>query len=182
MATASGSERRKGLFATKDDRHARRATRRRRARRCSARRRPARPDRARPRRDHRHRHLRRSSARRSATPARRSSSPSSSPASPARSPRSPSRSWPRRSRSPAAPTRTRYATLGELVAWIIGWDLILEYAVSVAAVAVGWGQYFNDLLDSLFGFTLPDSLAARPARAARSTCRPSSSCSRSPRC
>ena len=33
-----------------------------------------------------------------------------------------------------------YATLGELVAWIIGWDLILEYGVSVAAVAVGWGQ------------------------------------------
>jgi basic amino acid/polyamine antiporter, APA family len=55
-----------------------------------------------------------------------------------------------------------YATLGELAAWIIGWDLILEYAVSVAAVAVGWGQYFNNLADSLFGFTLPDSLAAPP--------------------
>ena len=41
-----------------------------------------------------------------------------------------------------------YATMGELVAWIIGWDLILEYGVSVAAVAVGWGQYFNELLDS----------------------------------
>src|SRR3954447_4006782 len=48
-----------------------------------------------------------------------------------------------------------YVTMGELVAWIIGWDLILEYAVSVAAVAVGWGQYFNDLLDSLFGISLP---------------------------
>src|SRR3954470_16593568 len=55
-----------------------------------------------------------------------------------------------------------YATMGELVAWIIGWDLILEYAVSVAAVAVGWGQYFNDLADSLFGFKLPDSLANPP--------------------
>jgi APA family basic amino acid/polyamine antiporter len=55
-----------------------------------------------------------------------------------------------------------YATLGELAAWIIGWDLILEYAVSVAAVAVGWGQYFNDLADSLFGFKLPDSLANPP--------------------
>ena len=55
-----------------------------------------------------------------------------------------------------------YATLGEFVAWIIGWDLILEYAVSVAAVAVGWGQYFNDLMDSLFGFQLPDSLANPP--------------------
>jgi len=52
--------------------------------------------------------------------------------------------------------------MGELVAWIIGWDLILEYAVSVAAVAVGWGQYFNDLLDSLFGISLPESLAGPP--------------------
>jgi basic amino acid/polyamine antiporter, APA family len=55
-----------------------------------------------------------------------------------------------------------YATMGELVAWIIGWDLILEYGVSVAAVAVGWGQYFNDLLDSLFGISLPESLAGPP--------------------
>jgi basic amino acid/polyamine antiporter, APA family len=55
-----------------------------------------------------------------------------------------------------------YATMGELVAWIIGWDLILEYAVSVAAVAVGWGQYFNDLIDSLFGISLPESLAGPP--------------------
>jgi basic amino acid/polyamine antiporter, APA family len=55
-----------------------------------------------------------------------------------------------------------YATLGELVAWIIGWDLILEYGVSVAAVAVGWGQYFNELLDSAFNFTLPDAIAAPP--------------------
>jgi basic amino acid/polyamine antiporter, APA family len=55
-----------------------------------------------------------------------------------------------------------YATMGELVAWIIGWDLILEYAVSVAAVAVGWGQYFNDLIDSLFGIALPESLAGPP--------------------
>jgi basic amino acid/polyamine antiporter, APA family len=55
-----------------------------------------------------------------------------------------------------------YATLGELVAWIIGWDLILEYGVSVAAVAVGWGQYLNSLLDSLFGVTIPDSLSQPP--------------------
>src|SRR3954468_20624603 len=52
-----------------------------------------------------------------------------------------------------------YATMGELIAWIIGWDLILEYSVAVAAIAVGWGQYFNDLADSLFGLTLPDSIA-----------------------
>src|SRR5262245_51217452 len=47
-----------------------------------------------------------------------------------------------------------YATLGELVAWIIGWDLILEYAVGNIAVAVAWGGYFNSLLSG-FGVTLP---------------------------
>ncbi len=55
-----------------------------------------------------------------------------------------------------------YATMGELVAWIIGWDLILEYGVSVAAVAVGWGGYLNELLDSAFGFTLPDAISQPP--------------------
>ena len=55
-----------------------------------------------------------------------------------------------------------YATMGELVAWIIGWDLILEYGMSIAAIAVGWGQYFNDLLDSVFGLSLPDSIALPP--------------------
>jgi APA family basic amino acid/polyamine antiporter len=55
-----------------------------------------------------------------------------------------------------------YATLGELVGWIIGWDLILEYGVSVAAVAVGWGGYLQSLLDSLFGIKLPDSISAPP--------------------
>src|SRR4051812_39085896 len=55
-----------------------------------------------------------------------------------------------------------YATMGELVAWIIGWDLILEYGVSVAAVAVGWGQYLSALLDSLFGFSLPESISSPP--------------------
>jgi APA family basic amino acid/polyamine antiporter len=55
-----------------------------------------------------------------------------------------------------------YATLGELVAWIIGWDLILEYGVSVAAVAVGWGGYLQSLLDSLFGVNLPDAIAGPP--------------------
>lgn len=55
-----------------------------------------------------------------------------------------------------------YATLGELVAWVCGWCLILECGVSVAAVAVGWGQYVNELLDLTFGVTLPDSLSAPP--------------------
>lgn len=51
-----------------------------------------------------------------------------------------------------------YATLGELVAWIIGWDLILEYAVSNMAVAVGFSAYINNLLDS-FGIHLPAALS-----------------------
>src|SRR6201999_1210048 len=55
-----------------------------------------------------------------------------------------------------------YATLGELVAFIIGWDLILEYGVSVAAVAVGWGGYLQDLLDSVFGISLPDAISQPP--------------------
>ena len=55
-----------------------------------------------------------------------------------------------------------YATLGELVAWIIGWDLILEYAVSNMAVAVGFSGYLNDVLDNLFGWHLPAKLAGPP--------------------
>ncbi|MEV6396611.1 amino acid permease [Streptomyces sp. NPDC051907] len=55
-----------------------------------------------------------------------------------------------------------YATLGELVAWICGWCLILEYGVAVAAVAVGWGEYLNELLAGAVGVTIPDALAAPP--------------------
>ncbi|MET0425712.1 MAG: amino acid permease [Actinoplanes sp.] len=55
-----------------------------------------------------------------------------------------------------------YATLGELTAWIIGWDLILEYGVSVAAIAVGWGGNLNAFLDSAFGVALPDAISKSP--------------------
>jgi APA family basic amino acid/polyamine antiporter len=51
-----------------------------------------------------------------------------------------------------------YATLGELVAWIIGWDLILEYAVSNMAVAVGFSAYINSLLET-FHLRLPEALS-----------------------
>src|SRR5215210_2447082 len=51
-----------------------------------------------------------------------------------------------------------YATLGEIVAWIIGWDLILEYGVSVAAIAVGWGANLNAFLETTFGVALPKRL------------------------
>jgi APA family basic amino acid/polyamine antiporter len=52
-----------------------------------------------------------------------------------------------------------YATLGEIFAWILGWDLILEYAVSNMAVAVGFSAYFNDILDSVLGWRLPKQLS-----------------------
>src|SRR5690348_14952508 len=55
-----------------------------------------------------------------------------------------------------------YATLGELIAWIIGWDLILEYAVSNMAVAVGFSAYLNDVLDNLFHWHLPPQWSNPP--------------------
>jgi len=54
-----------------------------------------------------------------------------------------------------------YATMGELLAWIIGWDLILEYALSVATVAVGWSGYFVSLARDV-GIVIPESLAGAP--------------------
>jgi basic amino acid/polyamine antiporter, APA family len=48
-----------------------------------------------------------------------------------------------------------YAVLGELLAWIIGWDLILEYALIVAVVAIGWSGYVQALVTQLFGAQLP---------------------------
>jgi len=50
-----------------------------------------------------------------------------------------------------------YATLGELIAWIIGWDLILEYAIGNVAVAISWSAYFQELLRG-FGFLWPEWL------------------------
>src|SRR5499427_4014676 len=55
-----------------------------------------------------------------------------------------------------------YAILGEIVAWIIGWDLILEYAVSNMSVAVGFSAYIQDLFDNVFGFHLPAQWAFPP--------------------
>jgi len=48
-----------------------------------------------------------------------------------------------------------YATLGELVAWIIGWDLILEYAIGNVAVAISWANYFRSLMESIHRRTVP---------------------------
>jgi basic amino acid/polyamine antiporter, APA family len=52
-----------------------------------------------------------------------------------------------------------YATLGEVPAYAVAWCLLLEYGVSSAAVAVGWGQYLNKLLSSTLGWSIPDSLS-----------------------
>lgn len=54
-----------------------------------------------------------------------------------------------------------YATLGELFAWIIGWDLVLEYTVASSAVAHGWSKYFQDLLGS-WHLTVPKIISDAP--------------------
>ena len=55
-----------------------------------------------------------------------------------------------------------YATLGEFIAWIIGWDLILEYALGAATVAVGWSGHLTSFLHDFVGVSFPPSLAASP--------------------
>lgn len=54
-----------------------------------------------------------------------------------------------------------YATLGEIVAWMIGWDLLLEYGLATSAVSVGWSGYFQSLMAG-FGLKLPAALSAAP--------------------
>jgi APA family basic amino acid/polyamine antiporter len=55
-----------------------------------------------------------------------------------------------------------YATLGEIFAWIIGWDLILEYMVAAILVSTGWSAYFVNLFKNGLGLTVPHALAASP--------------------
>ena len=55
-----------------------------------------------------------------------------------------------------------YAVMGEFLAWMVGWALILEYAVAASAVSVGWSGYFIGLLDSSLGIKIPAALAAGP--------------------
>lgn len=57
-----------------------------------------------------------------------------------------------------------YATLGEFAAYAVGWCLLLEYAVSGAAIAVSWGQYLNDLTERLFGVQMPAAISAPPGQ------------------
>jgi len=61
-----------------------------------------------------------------------------------------------------------YATMGELIAWIIGWDLVLEYAVGAATVAVSWSQYANRVLD-WFGLRIPFQWSHSPLETAMTT-------------
>ncbi|HKY42816.1 MAG TPA: amino acid permease [Pyrinomonadaceae bacterium] len=61
-----------------------------------------------------------------------------------------------------------YATLGELVAWIIGWDLIIEYAIGNVAVAISWAEFFNRLLRNL-GIHVPDWLTSNYRTASEET-------------
>ncbi len=55
-----------------------------------------------------------------------------------------------------------YAVLGELLAWMVGWALILEYAVAASAVSVGWSGYFVGLLEHQMGIVIPHALAVGP--------------------
>ena len=55
-----------------------------------------------------------------------------------------------------------YATLGEFIAWVIGWDLILEYALGAATVAVGWSGHLTSFLHDFLGISIPPAFAAAP--------------------
>jgi APA family basic amino acid/polyamine antiporter len=55
-----------------------------------------------------------------------------------------------------------YATLGELMAWFIGWNMVLEYGISASAVAASWTGYFTSMLRDVFGLQLPASLTNAP--------------------
>ena len=61
-----------------------------------------------------------------------------------------------------------YATMGELVAWIIGWDLVLEYALGAATVGIAWSEYLNKLLE-LFGVQIPYALCHSPFQVSETT-------------
>jgi APA family basic amino acid/polyamine antiporter len=55
-----------------------------------------------------------------------------------------------------------YATMGEFIAWIIGWDLVLEYGVASAKVATSWSEYLNKLLDNVFHIQIPYQFSHSP--------------------
>ncbi len=65
-----------------------------------------------------------------------------------------------------------YAVMGELLAWMVGWALILEYAVAAGAVSVGWSGYVVGLLENALAIDIPTAWSAGRSTAASSTCRP----------
>jgi len=62
-----------------------------------------------------------------------------------------------------------YATMGEFIAWIIGWDLVLEYALGAATVSIGWSQYFNAFLDTFFHTHIPFAWSHSPWEISKTT-------------
>ena len=52
--------------------------------------------------------------------------------------------------------------MGEVVAYCVGWCLLLEYGISASAIAVGWGQYLNEVFADLFGWRMPDAISQPP--------------------
>ena len=73
-----------------------------------------------------------------------------------------------------------YATMGELAAWVIGWDLILEYTMGSAAVAVGWSGYAVSLLRGFGSNSPPRGRHRRAGPRRMAWCMGSSTCRRSP--
>ena len=55
-----------------------------------------------------------------------------------------------------------YAVMGEMVAWVVGWALVLEYAVAASAVSVGWSNYFVGLMDRSLGIDIPEAFTKGP--------------------
>jgi len=62
-----------------------------------------------------------------------------------------------------------YTTMGEFIAWIIGWDLVLEYALGAATVAIGWSQYFNNFLETFFSCHVPFAWSHSPFEVSTTT-------------
>ncbi|AMR31906.1 amino acid permease [Mucilaginibacter sp. PAMC 26640] len=62
-----------------------------------------------------------------------------------------------------------YATMGEFIAWIIGWDLVLEYALGAATVSIGWSQYFNEFLHTFFNVHIPFMWSHSPLEISNTT-------------
>lgn len=65
---------------------------------------------------------------------------------------------------PVSGSAYTYAVMGELLAWMVGWALVLEYAVAAGAVSVGWSGYFVGLVENMAGINLPDACTLGPSQ------------------